>query len=133
MRSGSAVKGNEEKEGCNWTRYNCNRGGNSIKCSRHRKGDRISQHHVTRGDLRKSIFTALPKKSGRPPYIKCESHRTSRLMSQVTKLILMVLLVRANFKRKIRERIAEEQHRLYLYSLFNRTAYLLIYITSDTS
>ena len=56
-------------------------------------------------DLCKSIFIALPKKSGT---IECESHTTISLMSQVAKVILRVLLARA--RSKIRERIAEEQY-----------------------
>jgi len=56
-------------------------------------------------DLCKSIFIALPKKSDT---IECEPHRTIGLMSRVTKLILRVLLARA--RRKIREHIAEEQY-----------------------
>ena len=52
-----------------------------------------------------NLFIALPKKSGT---IECESHRTISLMSQVTKLILRVLLARA--RQKIREHIASEQY-----------------------
>ena len=40
-------------------------------------------------ELNKSIFTTLPKVNGT---IKCEKHRTIRLMSHVTKLVLRIVI-----------------------------------------
>jgi len=55
-------------------------------------------------DLSKSIFIALPKKPGA---IACELHRTISLMSHVIKLILKIIMYRA--QRKIRREIGKEQ------------------------
>ena len=40
-------------------------------------------------EMRKSVFVTLPKKPGT---VECEEHRTISLMSQITKIILRVLL-----------------------------------------
>lgn len=55
-------------------------------------------------DLYKSVFIALPKKSGA---IECELHRTISLMSHVTKILLRIIMMRA--RRKTKPEIAEEQ------------------------
>ena len=55
-------------------------------------------------DLSKSIFIALPKKSGAT---ECESHRTISLMSHITKILLKILMAR--MRNKITPEIAEEQ------------------------
>ncbi|XP_037779155.1 uncharacterized protein LOC119575579 [Penaeus monodon] len=54
--------------------------------------------------LSKSIFIALPKKPGA---IECELHRTISLMSQITKIILKVIMARA--RSKLRPEIGKEQ------------------------
>jgi hypothetical protein len=56
-------------------------------------------------DLTKSIFIALPKKSGTT---ECELHRTISLMSHVTKILLKILMM--HMKNKIRPEIAKEQY-----------------------
>ncbi|CAF1377520.1 unnamed protein product [Adineta ricciae] len=56
-------------------------------------------------DLTKSIFIALPKKSGAT---ECELHRTISLMSHVTKILLKILMLR--MKNKITPEIAKEQY-----------------------
>ncbi|GFN94698.1 RNA-directed DNA polymerase from mobile element jockey-like [Plakobranchus ocellatus] len=55
-------------------------------------------------DLSKSIFIALPKKSGAT---ECELHRTISLMSHITKLLLKIIMLR--IRNKIKPEIAEEQ------------------------
>ncbi|XP_037794114.1 uncharacterized protein LOC119589587 [Penaeus monodon] len=55
-------------------------------------------------ELSKSIFIALPKKPGA---IECELHRTISLMSQITKIILKVIMARA--RNKLRQEIGNEQ------------------------
>ncbi|XP_037776725.1 uncharacterized protein LOC119573587 [Penaeus monodon] len=52
-------------------------------------------------DLSKSIFIALPKKTGA---IECESHRTISLMGHVIKILLRILMMRA---RKSEEKLQE--------------------------
>ena len=54
-------------------------------------------------ELTKSIFIALPKKSGAT---ECELHRTISLMSHVTKILLKILMMR--MKKRIRPEIAKE-------------------------
>jgi hypothetical protein len=56
-------------------------------------------------DLTKSIFIALPKKSGTT---ECELHRTISLMSHVTKILLKILMM--HMKNKIRPEIEKEQY-----------------------
>ena len=56
-------------------------------------------------DLTKSIFIALPKKSGTT---ECELHRTISLMSHGTKILLKILMMR--MKNKITPEIAKEQY-----------------------
>ena len=56
-------------------------------------------------DLTKSIFIAIPKKSGTT---ECKLHRTISLMSHVTKILLKVLMMR--MRNKIKSEIAEEQY-----------------------
>ncbi|CAF1302854.1 unnamed protein product [Adineta ricciae] len=56
-------------------------------------------------DLTKSIFIALPKKSGAT---ECELHRTISLMSHVTKILLKILMMR--MKNKITPEIAKVQY-----------------------
>ena len=55
-------------------------------------------------DLSKSIFILIPKKIGTT---ECELHRTISMMSDVTKIILRVIMLRA--RNKIRPEISEEQ------------------------
>ena len=55
-------------------------------------------------DISKSIFIAIPKKPGTT---ECEFHRTISLMSQITKILLRILMMRA--RNKIKPEIAEEQ------------------------
>jgi len=55
-------------------------------------------------DLSKSIFIALPKKTGA---IECELHRTISLMSHVIKILLRILMMRA--RSKIKPEIGKEQ------------------------
>ena len=56
-------------------------------------------------DLTKSMFIALPKKSGTT---KCELHRIISLMSHTTKILLKILMMR--IKNKIKSETAEEQY-----------------------
>ena len=56
-------------------------------------------------DLYKSIFIAIPKK---PRATECEEHRTISLISQITKLMLWILLMRV--KGKLQARVSEEQY-----------------------
>ena len=56
-------------------------------------------------DLAKSIFIALPHTDGAT---ECELHRTIRLTSHVTKILLRVILLRARIK--VRQEISEEQY-----------------------
>jgi len=55
--------------------------------------------------MTKSVFTALPKKPGAT---KCELSRTISLMSQLTKLILRVLLNR--IQGRTTGEVSEEQY-----------------------
>ena len=55
-------------------------------------------------DMSKSIFIALPKKTGA---IECELHRTISLMSHVTKILLRIIMMRT--RNRIKREIAEEQ------------------------
>ena len=55
-------------------------------------------------DMSRSIFIALPKKPG---VTDCELHRTISLLSQVTKLLLRIIIMRV--RNKINPEIAEEQ------------------------
>ena len=57
-------------------------------------------------DLTKSIFIAIPKKSGTT---ECKLHRTISLMSHVTKILLKILMMR--MRNKIKSEIAEEQYK----------------------
>ena len=57
-----------------------------------------------REDLTKSIFIALPKRSGAT---ECELHRTISQMSHVTKILLKILMMR--MKNRIRSKIAKEK------------------------
>ena len=54
--------------------------------------------------MSRSIFIALPKKPGATD---CELHQTISLMSQVTKLLLRIIMMRV--RNKINPEIAEEQ------------------------
>ena len=56
-------------------------------------------------EMRKSVFVVLPKKPGT---VECTEHRTISIMSQVTKIILRVLLIRA--RNKIKNVVAEVQY-----------------------
>jgi hypothetical protein len=56
-------------------------------------------------DMCKSVFIAIPKKTNAS---ECEMFRTISLLSQITKIILRVLMTRA--RRKISEQISEEQY-----------------------
>ena len=56
-------------------------------------------------EMKKSVFVVLPKKPGT---VECTEHRTISLMSQVTKIILRVLLNRA--RNKIKEVVSEVQY-----------------------
>ena len=56
-------------------------------------------------EMYKSIFIAIPKKPGA---VECNLHRTISLMSQITKIILKVILNR--IKQKLKPEIAEEQY-----------------------
>ena len=56
-------------------------------------------------EMYKSIFIAIPKKPGA---VECNLFRTISLMSQITKIILKVILNR--IKRKLKPEIAEEQY-----------------------
>ena len=56
-------------------------------------------------EMRKSVFVTLPKKPGT---VECEEHRTISLMSQITKIILRVLLNRA--RNRIKEVVSEVQY-----------------------
>ena len=56
-------------------------------------------------EMAKSIFIVIPKKPGT---IECSQHRTISLMSQLTKIILKVILNR--IRRKIQSEIAEVQY-----------------------
>ena len=56
-------------------------------------------------ELCKSIFIAIPKKAGTTD---CEAHRTISLISQFTKVVLRVLLIRA--RSKFRLQSSEEQY-----------------------
>ncbi|GFN78083.1 LINE-1 retrotransposable element orf2 protein [Plakobranchus ocellatus] len=51
-------------------------------------------------DLSKSIFIALPKKPGAT---ECELHRTISLMSQITKILLKIIMLRIRNKIKAEE------------------------------
>ena len=53
-------------------------------------------------DLTKSIFIAIPKKSG---ITECKLRRTISLMSHVTKILLKILMMR--MRNKIKSEIAE--------------------------
>ena len=55
-------------------------------------------------DLLQSIFIALPKKPGA---VDCEDHRTISLMSQMTKILLRIIMRR--IRGKIKPEIADEQ------------------------
>ena len=55
-------------------------------------------------DLLKSVFIALPKRSGT---IECQNHRTISLMSHATKLLMPVDMMR--IRNKIKPEIASEQ------------------------
>ncbi|GFO12460.1 transposon tx1 uncharacterized 149 kda protein [Plakobranchus ocellatus] len=55
-------------------------------------------------DLSKSIFIALPKKTGAT---ECELHRTISLMSHITKILLKIIMLR--IRNKMKPEIAEEQ------------------------
>ncbi|XP_063588636.1 uncharacterized protein LOC134765778 [Penaeus indicus] len=54
--------------------------------------NKIYDDGVFSDELSKSIFIALPQKTGA---VECELHRTISLMSHITKIILRVLLLRA--------------------------------------
>ena len=56
-------------------------------------------------EMYKSIFIAIPKKPGA---VDCSLHRTISLMSQITKIIIKVILNR--IKQKLKPEIAEEQY-----------------------
>ena len=56
-------------------------------------------------DLTKSIFIAIPKKSGTT---ECKLHRAISLMSHVTKILLKILMMR--MRNKIKSEIAEERY-----------------------
>ena len=56
-------------------------------------------------EMYRSIFITIPKKPGA---VECSLHRTISLMSQITKIILKVILNRN--KRKLKQEIAEEQY-----------------------
>ena len=56
-------------------------------------------------EMYKSIFIAIPKKPGP---VECNLFRTISLMSQITKIILKVILNR--IKQKLGQEIAEEQY-----------------------
>ena len=56
-------------------------------------------------EMSKSISIALPKKPGATG---CELHRTINLMSQVTKVLLWVIMMRLRVRNKIRPEIADE-------------------------
>ena len=56
-------------------------------------------------DLKKSIFTALPRKAGSTD---CEIHRTISLINHIIKVILRILMMRN--RKKIRNEISEEQY-----------------------
>ena len=56
-------------------------------------------------EMCKSIFIAIPKK---PKAVDCDKHRIISLMSQITKLILRILLNRA--RSKIRDKVSEVQY-----------------------
>ena len=53
----------------------------------------------------KAIFVAIPKKS---TATECEMDRKIALSSQVTKLVLKILLLRA--KMKFKDRVSEQQN-----------------------
>ena len=55
--------------------------------------------------MSKSVFIAIPKVQGT---LECEKHRTINIMSQVTKILLRVVLTR--IRNKIRPQISEEQY-----------------------
>ena len=55
--------------------------------------------------MAKSVFIVIPKKPGT---IECSQHRTISLMSQLTKIILKVILNR--IRSKIQNEIAEVQY-----------------------
>ena len=55
--------------------------------------------------MSKSVFIAIPKVQGT---LECEKHRTISIMSQVTKILLRVVLTR--IRNKIRPQISEEQY-----------------------
>ena len=55
--------------------------------------------------MSKSVFIAIPKVQGT---LKCEKHLTISIMSQITKILLRVILTR--IRNKIRPQISEEQY-----------------------
>jgi hypothetical protein len=55
-------------------------------------------------EMKKSVFVVLPKKPGT---VECNEHRTISFMSQVTKIILTVLLTRS--RNKIKDVVAQVQ------------------------
>src|SRR5215469_5720288 len=55
--------------------------------------------------MSKLVFIAIPKVQGT---LECEIHRTLSIMSQVTKILLRVIL--AGIRNKIRAQISEEQY-----------------------
>ena len=56
-------------------------------------------------EMCKSIFITIPKKPGT---LECNKHRTISIMSQITKIILRVIMERV--RAKIRGEVAEEQY-----------------------
>ena len=56
-------------------------------------------------EMCKSVFITIPKQAGT---LECNKHRTISIISQITKLILRVILERV--RGKIRQEVAEEQY-----------------------
>ena len=65
--------------------------------------NKIYESGETLDDLSKSVFVALPEKSGA---IECELHRTISLMSHITKLVLKIIMVKT--RSRIRPKIERE-------------------------
>ena len=76
-------------------------------------------------DLSKSIFITLPKKPGA---VECELHRTTSLMSHITKLLLRIVMQRA--RKRIKPEIGEEQCG-FVENTGTRNAIFMVHVLSE--
>src|SRR5215469_5102748 len=67
--------------------------------------NKIYESRELTSHMSKSVFIAIPKVQGT---FECKKHRTISIMSQVTKILLRVVLTR--IRNKIRPQISEEQY-----------------------